>query len=76
MVAQGINYTNANMALIEAKILQELKYNSFVDNILSVSVPRNQKPSDKIKGLVMGVSVQFETANEVRTVYVELGGAA
>lgn len=74
VVASGMNYTNDNLALIEARILQALKDNSFVSNVLSVSVPRNQKPSDKVRGMVMGVTVKFETANEVRTVFVNLGG--
>lgn len=75
IIAAGMNYTNENMALIEARILQALKDNAFVSRVLSVSVPRNQKPSDKVRGLVMGVTVRFETANEVRTVYIKLGGA-
>ncbi len=74
LVASGIAYTDENLALIEARILQALKENTFVDNVISVSVPRNQKASDKIKGLVLGVQVRFETANEVRSVYVKLGG--
>lgn len=74
VVSSGMNYTNDNLALIEARILQALKDNSFVSNVLSVSVPRNQKPSDKVRGMVMGVTVRFETANEVRSVYVKLGG--
>lgn len=74
LVASGLVYTDANLALIEAKILQALKANAFVDNVISVSVPRNQKASDKVKGLVLGVQVKFQTANELRMVYVKLGG--
>lgn len=74
LVASGLSYTNDNLALIEAKILQALGNNAFVDKVISVSVPRNQKASDKSKGLVLGVRVRFETSNEVRTVFVELGG--
>lgn len=74
LIASGLAYTNENLALIEARILQALKDNSFVDNVISVSVPRNQSAANKVKGVVLGVKVQFETSNEVRTVFVTLGG--
>lgn len=76
MIAGGVAYTDANLALIEARILQTLKRNRFVDHVYCVSVPRNQKDSDKVRGRVIGISVQYATAQEVRHVYIKLGGSA
>lgn len=75
IVAAGIDFTDATFAVFEARILQVLKKNVFVDRVISVTVPRGQKASDKVRGQVMGVTVRFETANEVRSVYILLGGA-
>lgn len=70
----GKNYTTDSMAQLEATIIRTLGENPFVVNILKVEVPRNQKASSKLEGIVYDVSVRYETAQEVRTVIIKLGG--
>lgn len=73
-VNSGMNYNEGNMALLEAKILSALRDNAFVVNVLKVNVPRNQKASSKVRGIVYDVRVKYETAQEVRTVVIKMGG--
>lgn len=74
VISAGVAFTDENLALIEARILQSLKSNSLVDRVLNVSVPR-QSAVNKVRGVVAGVVVKFEAGNEIRTIHIKLGGA-
>lgn len=73
-IGNGKPYDSDSLGELEVAILSTISSLYFIDGNVSVNISPIQQPQNIQKGIVSGITVNYRTSGEIRTVYVTLGG--